>query len=95
MSKESVYDDEISPLMAQIITICKREHIPIHASFALDGDLLCTTHVHPENVRHEDRPGERAWKEKYMPLIRQLHPTGVLAIATSQDGKIVAHTVIL
>lgn len=47
--KESVYDNEIAPLMSQIIEICKREEIPMVASFLLrsldeNGDeLRCTT----------------------------------------------------
>ena len=43
MSKESVYDDLISPLMSQIIEICKGNGIAAFATFALDGDLECTT----------------------------------------------------
>lgn len=56
--KEAAYDAEINPLMAQIIDICKREAIPMVASFHLRdaaedddgeddgencGDMLCTT----------------------------------------------------
>lgn len=47
MSKEQVYDNEINPLMAQIIDICRREKIALVASFAIpvpgDGGLRCTT----------------------------------------------------
>jgi hypothetical protein len=54
VTKEQVYDAEISPLMAQIIDICKREKIAMLASFDLgqgpeseeDGDhLMCTTAI--------------------------------------------------
>lgn len=31
--REGVYDEEIAPLMAQILAICKREKIPMLASF--------------------------------------------------------------
>jgi hypothetical protein len=47
--KESVYDNEISPLMKQIIEICKRENIPMAFNFAIKDDgeeegwLYCTT----------------------------------------------------
>jgi hypothetical protein len=46
--KESVYDNEISPLVSQIIAICKRESIPVVASFQYcdggdDGPGFCTT----------------------------------------------------
>lgn len=36
--KEAVYDSEISPLMKQIIAICKREKIGLLACFSIGGD---------------------------------------------------------
>lgn len=46
---EPVYDAEINPLMARIIEICKRDSIPMLASFWLrnddDGPLRCTTYA--------------------------------------------------
>lgn len=41
--KEKIYDEQINPLIAQIITICKEHKIAMLADFALDGDLKCTT----------------------------------------------------
>lgn len=46
--KEKVYDEEISPLMVQIIAICKREEMPIVASIQYraggdEGPGYCTT----------------------------------------------------
>lgn len=45
--KERVYDSEISPLMTKIIEICKREKIPMVATFAYANDdekvHMCTT----------------------------------------------------
>lgn len=48
--KEDVYDNQISPLMTQIIAICKEHKIAMLADFALDededsedGPLKCTT----------------------------------------------------
>lgn len=47
MNKEQVYDSEISPLMAKILEICKREKIAMVAQFSTpnddDPDLLCTS----------------------------------------------------
>lgn len=45
---ESVYDEQISPLMQQIINICKEHKMPVVASFAFanteeDGPACCTT----------------------------------------------------
>ncbi|VWB16373.1 hypothetical protein BLA14095_00477 [Burkholderia lata] len=38
VSKEQIYDEQISPLMTQIIAICKEHKIPILASFFTPGD---------------------------------------------------------
>lgn len=46
---EKIYDEKISPLMTQIIKICKDENIPMVASYQLDWDeeresyLKCST----------------------------------------------------
>lgn len=56
--KEQVYDEQISPLMAQIIEICKREEIPMAVQFYLKekhGDngepLYCKTVLIPEKKK--------------------------------------------
>lgn len=49
--KDAVYDERISPLMKQIIDICKEEEIPMLAQFFIRSadvdpdseDLYCTT----------------------------------------------------
>ena len=45
--KESVYDEQIAPLMTQIIETCKEHKIPMFASFQyskVPGDaMFCTT----------------------------------------------------
>ncbi|WP_175810615.1 hypothetical protein [Burkholderia cepacia] len=38
ITKEQIYDEKISPLMTQIIAICKEHGIPIVASFFTPGD---------------------------------------------------------
>jgi hypothetical protein len=54
MTKEQVYDDEISPLMAQIIDICKRHKIAMLADFCLDAKegLKCTTSLLDDEYEH-------------------------------------------
>lgn len=37
-TKEQIYDEQISPLMTQIIAICKEHGIPVVASFFTPGD---------------------------------------------------------
>ncbi|MBZ5795945.1 hypothetical protein K8353_38090 [Burkholderia contaminans] len=38
ITKEQIYDEQISPLMTQIIAICKEHGIPIVASFFTPGN---------------------------------------------------------
>lgn len=45
MTKEQIYDKQINPLVAQITELCKEHKINAHASFFLDDDLICTTHL--------------------------------------------------
>ena len=45
MSKEEIYDEQINPLMAQIIEICKDNKIAFLANFRLEEDLVCTSAV--------------------------------------------------
>jgi hypothetical protein len=41
--KEKVYDEQIAPLMQQIIATCKAHKISFLAQFKLDGDLCVTS----------------------------------------------------
>lgn len=57
--KETTYDSEISPLMSQIIEICKRHKIAMLADFCLDDNedgeaLKCTTALLDES--HDPEP---------------------------------------
>lgn len=56
---ETIYDEEVAPLMKQIIKVCKENDIPLIASFQLtegpyyeddedSGPLSCTTSLLPE-----------------------------------------------
>ena len=47
-NKEKVYDEQIAPLMAQIIEICKREEIPMFADFQYADLDYCTTFIYPD-----------------------------------------------
>jgi len=38
MTKEEIYDTQISPLMKEVIRICKEADIPLVADFQLDND---------------------------------------------------------
>ena len=61
MNKEQIYDEQISPLMAQVIEICKAHKIGVLASFAIpipeDFGLRCTTALlEDEYLKDADRP---------------------------------------
>jgi hypothetical protein len=45
MSKEQIYDEQISPLMQQIIEICKEHEIPVFADFQFGNCDFVTTNV--------------------------------------------------
>jgi hypothetical protein len=58
-SKESIYDEKISPLMDEIIKICNDHGIPMVASFTYEnceekGVGRCTTHINNVKNRSDD-----------------------------------------
>jgi len=59
MNKEQIYDNQINPLMAQIIEICKTNKIAMLATFDIpndeDADLACTSHTPDETGKLPDR----------------------------------------
>lgn len=56
MTKENVYDQQINPLVAQIIEICKTHKIAHVMTFCLDKeeDLHCTTAMTTEDCEPSD-----------------------------------------
>lgn len=45
LTKEQIHDQKISPLVNQIIAICKENNINSLLSFSLDDDLMCTSFI--------------------------------------------------
>lgn len=43
---ERVYDEQISPLMKQIIDICKEHGMPMFTEFQFNDDGFCMTRLH-------------------------------------------------
>lgn len=62
MTKEEAYDELISPLMSQIIAICKEHKIPCLANFSLDAEsgLQCTTTLLDEEWEPSEKMLEAA-----------------------------------
>jgi hypothetical protein len=90
---EAVYDAEISPLMTQIIAICKRVGLPMVASFQYanrEDEALCTTAL-------PLRPaGSSPTIEAAGPFIRRHGKPAPLMLTTRDgEGRIVASEVIL
>ncbi len=86
--KETAYDDLISPLMAQVIALCKKHKINMAATFALgpaedsenDEPLYCTT------VLDVDK-GEPKEMERIYALRRVMYPQtrGFAAFTITSD----------
>lgn len=85
-SKEDVYDEKISPLMQQIIAICKEHNIPMVALFQYadseeNGPAFCKTTL----------PIEGFASDKIRELSRRMAPERPVVLAeaavTNPDGS--------
>lgn len=83
--KEIAYDEQIAPLMAQIIALCKEHKINMAAQFALDANeddgepLFCTTCL---PVDKKDEIGH----ERIVKLGRVMKPSPQFAAFTIIGG---------
>jgi hypothetical protein len=50
---EQVYDEQILPLMRQILDICKEHEMPMVASFNYQDEMLCTSAILPKESAPE------------------------------------------
>lgn len=93
MTKEQIYDEQISPLMDQIIEICQKHKIANVCSFALEDEngeeLFCTTAMLADEF---DPP------EHYKKALAVLYPPQRTATAmmtvTKPDGSKEIHAVL-
>jgi hypothetical protein len=89
--KENVYDEQISPLMTKIISICKEHRIPMCAIFQYSDDEgengpgHCTTALVFEGVA----------KDKIVQVAKAIRPQRPVCIAethiTNPDGSKTIH----
>lgn len=81
MNKEQVYDEQIAPLMTQIIEICEKNNIGMLADFEIpndeDSDLCCTSGL----------PGENDQVSRRHSLARQVLMGGGRAFAFTIDEE--------
>lgn len=74
---ESIYNDQIAPLMDQIIAICKTHKMPIAATFEYATDNHCTTAI------GFDRASPRM-----LEIMNHMRPRRTSALAvTDADGR--------
>lgn len=80
MTKEEIYDEQISPLMAQVIEICRKYKIANICTFALpceeNDELACTTAMLSEEF---DPP------ESYLKALDQIRPPQMSSLMTIRD----------
>lgn len=56
---EEIYDEQIAPLMTKIIEICRKNKIPMIATFNYQPEQLCTTYLSQKAMYNsEDEDGE-------------------------------------
>lgn len=78
-TKEDVYDAQISPLVAEIIAICRKHKIAHVCAFTLDEEngLCCIT----ANTSKDFEPEERL-----LAALHALYPSPQTLMLTTRDG---------
>lgn len=91
MNKEQIYDEQIAPLLTQIIEICQQNGIAMVASFDIAHEgapgLRCTSHLPDENGNYT-----------FARAARILYPpeTAPLMLTTrDEDGNVISMTAII
>lgn len=74
--KEKIYDDQINPLMAKIIAICRENNIAFIANFRLGEDLACTS----ADLRDECSPSDGQ-----LEALKILRPRQAFAMAITEE----------
>ena len=91
--KEKVYDEEIAPLMSQIIEICKREKLHMAAQYYLKQErndaefenhaMYCTTVLIPARDEiHEEHHEHLAYVSEAMKYGKQGKPFVMTSVIT-------------
>lgn len=72
---EKVYDEQIHPLMDQIIAICQKHNMPMVATFEYASEHFCSTALLPNGC------------SKTLLASAKILKDGFLAFAVSHTGK--------
>lgn len=92
---ESVYDEQIAPLMTKIIEICHAHKLPMFATFLYLNDLesgddgLCTT-----NLMFDERPIPEALLALYRCINPKRQPVMRLRVR-NKEGVVTDETIIM
>lgn len=94
MNKEEIYDEQIAPLMTQIINICKTNKIAMVMQFAIpspdNDDLLCTTALAAKEYNPPDHMVEATI------FLRNAGQSAPFAITTKNgEGQVISQTIII
>ena len=89
MTKEEIYDEQISPLMRQIIALCKEHKIANVCTFSLDLEkgLCCTTVMTGDEF---DSP------QKFKDCVKLLYPKPQVMttmVVTCGEGEVATNEV--
>lgn len=92
MNKEKIYDEQINPLMAQVIELCQKNGIAMVASFAVPNDddpnIRCTSHLADETGAYPFADACR--------LLRHGHRPPPLMLTTRDgDGNVTSMTAVV
>ena len=90
MTKEEVYDEQISEMMTKIIQICHDNKIAMIADFALDEDLKCLTVLLSEAYDPPDNMVEAA-----RILKNGVSPSPLMITTKDKDGNVINITAVL
>lgn len=84
MDKETIYDEQIAPLMNQIIEVCMANKIAMFSSFSLDleSGLICTT-----ALLKEDHEPPDSYKAAYDLVARGGRPAPLM-YTIRENGKV-------
>ena len=84
LDKEKIYDDQINPLMAQIIAICHEHKIAMFSSFKIpkegDPNLACTSCT-------PDEKGTPAHHRRCMEIVGAVERDPKMFKFTNPDGS--------
>lgn len=80
MTKEEIHDEQIAPLMTQIIDVCEKHGISMLADFHLDDDRHCTSAIVPANGPEAMRRAVAILSEPESPML--------FLTTTGPDGRV-------